>query len=510
MKEWYKKCKKGVKKIWKENNFLVKPWAVMLGIYLAGILAIILAGVHYADDVARTTYGYAEWAGFSRYISTAMSHFLHADWYLTNIAPWPQVLAVAILAVASVMFVCVVSGKEVFKEKWTKWLWRIVAVVPLGLNPYMLECLSYQYDAVYMAISVLFAVWPMLYWGGNKKMFGIAMVIGVLVVCMTYQAAIGILPMLVIFAIVKAWSKKEMKNKEIVKWALLAGAVFLLTLVVFQKFLMRPRDAYASNSLPEMGSFLPAIAEHLKQYFELIWGDFRTTWKALIGIIGVIFVAIFVARSKRKKIGVVMAAVIMVALMAVVILVLYAALDKPLYAPRAMYAVGAWIALMGVYIAGGKYSRWIVKVPVVVLTYCFVMFALTYGNALKEQNEFRNSRVEMVLADINKLPAMLKEGEKVVQVDGEIGLSPVIRNMPIDDYRILYRLLMPSYSERIPWMAYRITEQRWLKNIYWGPGMDLNEKNLPLVEDTALYQIYSDNENILVKFKNEVRYDLLF
>lgn len=510
MKKMYKKCCDGAKKIWEENKFLIKPWMVMFGIYLVGILAIILAGVHYADDVARTTYGYAEWAGFSRYISTVVSHFLHADWYLTNIAPWPQILAMAILAVASVMFVCVVSGKEVFKEKWTKWIWRIIAVVPLGLNPYMLECLSYQYDAVYMAISVMFAVWPMMFWGRRKWVFGVMIAIGVLVVCMTYQAAIGILPMLVVFAVIKEWSKKEIKNREIVKWALLAGVVFLLTLVVFQKFLMRPRDAYASNSLPEIGNFLPAIIEHLRQYFEIIWGDFRTTWKVLIGVIGIAFVVIFVARSKRQKILTTLVVSGAVVLMAIATLALYAALDKPLYAPRAMYAVGAWIALMGVYVAGGRYSKWIVKVPVAVLAYCFVMFAFTYGNALREQNEFRNSRVEMVIADLNKLPAMKKDGEKVVQVDGEIGLSPVIRNMPIDDYRILYRLLMPSYSERIPWMAYRITEQRWLDNIYYAPGVDLNERNLPLAEDTALYKLYSDDDNILIKFKNEVRYDLMF
>lgn len=511
MKEKCRKLKNNSIKTWRRNRFLMKPFLVMLTIYLLGVSALLLAGVHYADDIARTTYGYAEWAGFSRYISTIVSHGLHGDWYLTNIAPWPQLLALVVLAIASIAFICVVLGREDFKKKWTKWIWPIIAVVPLGLNPYMLECLSYQYDSIYMAVSILFAILPFLFWKKqNWWVFGLAIVIGILVVCMTYQASIGIFPMLVIFVAVREWSKKEIKNKEIVKFLLVAVGVFLLTVVVFQKFLMRPRDAYASNSLPEVGNFFPLLFEHLRQYFELIWGDFRTAWKVLIGVIGMIFIGFFVVRSRRNRIFAFLVTSISLILMVIATLVMYAALEKPLYAPRAMYAVGGLLALMGVYVVSGAYSKWIVKVPVAILTYCFVMFALTYGNALREQNEFRNSRVEMVLADLNKMPTMIAGGEKMVQVDGEIGLSPVIRNMPIEDYRVLYRLLMPSFSENIPWMAYRITEQRWLENIHYVQGVDLDEKELPILEETMLYDIYGDNENILIKFKNEVRYDLLF
>ena len=61
-------------KLWERNRFLLKPILVMFVIYLVGISAIILAGVHYADDVARTNYGYAGWSAFSRYSSTFLSH----------------------------------------------------------------------------------------------------------------------------------------------------------------------------------------------------------------------------------------------------------------------------------------------------------------------------------------------------------------------------------------------------------------------------------------------------
>ena len=109
-----KTSKKSLIRDWRENQYLMKPFVVLFLIYLLAASAIILAGVHYADDVARTTYGYAGWAGLSRYLNTILAHGLHADGYLSNIAPLPQIIALGLLALASIIMVCLVSGKEIF------------------------------------------------------------------------------------------------------------------------------------------------------------------------------------------------------------------------------------------------------------------------------------------------------------------------------------------------------------------------------------------------------------
>ncbi|MBR5355242.1 MAG: glucosyltransferase domain-containing protein, partial [Alphaproteobacteria bacterium] len=351
MKKKRNKLIDSIVEIWQGNRFLVRPFLVMCTIYLLGISAIILAGVHYADDVARTNYGYAGWSGFSRYLSTILAHGLHADNYLTNIAPLPQILAVAVLAAASIMMICIVSGKEIFKEYWTKWIWRVVAVVPLGLCPYMLECLSYQYDAIYMAMSVFFATWPLIFRRQSKVLYAMMVVMGILIVCTTYQVSIGIYPMLVIFITMKEWSeKKKINNKENWAFLLLSAVVFSLTVVVFQKFLMIPRDVYASNVVPGIGEFLPEFFAHLGQYFSLLVSDFKILWLVLIGIIGISFVVLFVIKSRRNKFMATVVALVGVVLMAVMAYALYAALDKPLYTTRAMYAIGAFVAIMGIYI----------------------------------------------------------------------------------------------------------------------------------------------------------------
>ena len=99
----------------RSHGYLLRPFLTLFGIYLLAISSILIANVHYADDVGRTNFGYAGWINFSRYLTSITARFLHADNYLVNIAPLPQILSVAVLAAASVMLVCIVSGKEVFK-----------------------------------------------------------------------------------------------------------------------------------------------------------------------------------------------------------------------------------------------------------------------------------------------------------------------------------------------------------------------------------------------------------
>lgn len=505
-------------------KLFLKPALIMFLIYLVGISAILIANVHYADDIARTNLGYAGWSGFSRYSSTILAHGIHADNYLTNIAPLPQILAALILAISSIILISLVGGKEIFEEKWTRWILKFVAVMPLVLCPYMLECLSYQYDSVYMALSVFFVIMPFIFYRQKRWKFVLASVVGILGACTTYQVALGIYPMIMIFMVLKDWNRKTLKNKEIAKNVLVAAVVFLITLVFFQKVLMRPQDMYVSNELPGIAEFFPSLFSHLGHYFELLFSDFRILWLVMIGIMILGFIVMFVKRSKQNKILAAIFSTVGLGLMLVMCYILYAALEQPLYTTRAMYAVGAFIAIMGVYIVSGdEYRRLKVKMKekkdmlsvsvslnlgeivftlaVVILSWCFFSFSFTYGNALKEQDTFRNMQIDMAIADLNEITA--DGAPRKIQAVGQIDFAPAIKHMPEKEYHILRRLLKPSFETYVPWMAYRLREASGLPGLVFDPGLSLDNANLPEIKNTALYIIYGDNENILVKFKGE-------
>ena len=506
----------------------LKPTLILSLIYLVGISAILLANVHYADDVARTNYGYAGWSAFSRYSSTVLSHGIHADNYLTNVAPLPQILAAGILAISSIILILVVSGRKIFEEPWTKWILKLVAVVPLALCPYMLECLSYQYDAVYMALSVFFAVMPFIFYRQKKWQFILASMIGILGVCTTYQASIGIYPMIMIFIAMRDWNMGVQKNKEIIKNVLIAAAVFLITLIVFQKVLMTTRDVYVSNELPEISEFFPSLFSHLGHYFELLIIDFKMMWLVLIVIVIIGFIVLFTKRSKRNKFAACVFGTTGAGLMLLMCYLFYAALDKPLYTTRAMYAIGAFVAIICIYVVSGEKFRKIPEelkkklknknskaikfasldseetvftIAVLILAWCFFSFAFTYGNALKEQDTFRNMQVDMVISDLNTIT---NDGKiKKIQTTGQIGFAPTIEHMPEKDYFILRRLLKSSFGADVPWMAYRLTEASGLSNLVYDKDLDLTKKDLSILKDTTLYTIHGDAEGILVKFKGK-------
>lgn len=511
-------------KFFERNRCLLKPFFVIFSIYLFGISAILLAGVHYADDAARTNYGYAGWSAFSRYLSTILSHGLHADNYLTNIAPLPQILGAGLLAISSVILILVVCGREIFKEKWTKWIIKIIAVVPLGLCPYMLECLSYQYDAVYMGLSVLFSVMPFIFYRKERWKFVAASIVGILGVCMTYQASIGIYPMLVAFISMKDWGEGRHKNKKIFENIIVSAVIFLLSLVFFQKVLMTSKDIYVSNELPGIAEFFPSLFSHLLHYFELLISDFKTLWLVLIAIMMVGFVILYVARSKKNKLASFIVGVLGLFLMALSTYILYAALDTPLYTTRAMYAVGTLVAIIGVYIVSGKLVGKVVKkylgkrteismefsvkigevflsIPVVILAWCFFSFSFTYGNALKEQNEFRNMQIGMVISDANEILPALETNSLYIQTEGQIDFAPAISHMPENEFRLIRRLLKPSFGDDTYWMAYRLTEASGISELKFSLEVDLREKDLPILKETVLYNIYGSSDGILVKFK---------
>lgn len=491
-----------VSQIIKDNKYLWKPCLILFVIYLVAISAILFSRVHYADDIGRTQFGYHQFSYFNRYINEVLCLIFHTDVYLANIAPLPQLMAVLILAIVSVIVVCTIVGKNKFKEPCKKWIWIIIASVPIGLSPYMLECLSYQYDSVYMAFSVLFAVFPLIFRKRTIVQYTIAICVGTIGVCMTYQASVGIFLIMIVFLAIKEWNEKKTKFKEGLKCfgkeVVFPLAIFGLMLVCFKLFLVTPRDFYVSNGLLGVQEFIPGLLSHLKRYVSLLLSDFRLLWSVMVWLIAGMFIVIFVVRSQRNKILAMVVSVCGLALMLVCAFVVYASLSKPLFSPRSMYAVGVLFAVISIYMVNNK-TIWILKMPVFVLCWCFFIFALIYGNALSEQDKYLDTRINMVVSDLNELKIIKDDVTTMIWITGDMGTSPIISNMP-QDYGALERLIGESFYVNI-WAARRLMILYDVGNLVFEEDNDLDEMDLPVVKSTALYDIKADDKNVLVVFK---------
>lgn len=491
MNQEYLKSK--IKKIVEYHTFLKKPFAVMVLIYMVGILAIIRANCYYIDDIERAASGMNGFDFFGRYISYFLAQFVHADHYLTDISPFPQMMAVVFLALSAAFFVYIVTGKTSYNA------WNYLALIPLGLSPYFLECLSFKFDAPYMALSILGSVMPLL-WREKKRIFYIlACAIGSLTFCMTYQAASGIFPMLVVFMCVKDWNDGK-SIKEITKFLLTSVIGYCVGVITFKLFILCERNDYVSTSVFPLHTIIPSALTNLKSYYSLVIYDFKREWLLFVGIIIVGYICVTVRDSKRQKIVALIAAISSVGIMLLLAFGVYPLLEKPSFSPRAMYGFGILISLLAVRVTMAP-KNFLGKMSVFLLSWAFFIFSFTYGNALAVQNTYTDFHISMIVEDLNQLDVFLSDETKVIEVDGTIGQSPVLRNMP-QDYQMLNRLVPTSALSDVEWWGtYGLVHLYGLTNVTSDSSIDLTTYDLPVLSNTAYYTIKGNENSILIVLK---------
>lgn len=466
-----------------------KSFCCLFIIYTLATSSIIRANFNYIDDMGRIAEGYSMLGQFSRYVSDILSKLLHGDKYLTDISPLSQVIAIAICCIASIIIIKAISGKETFS------VWEIVAVLPLGLSPYFLECISYKYDSPYMALSVLAGVLPIVFYKYGYFVYAIAVLIGTLIMCMTYQASSGVFPMLVILLAFIAWNKGE-NSKKILQFILVSAGGFLAGLVIFQGLIAKKIvDSYVSIAITSS----KGIMQNLKCYFNYIRNDFKTEWILCIILLIISFVYISIRDSCKNKFFACICSLIVICMMVLVCFGAYPILEQPLFAPRGMYGFGVFIAYIGVFVAAGK-KVYPAKIISIILSWFFVVFALTYGNALEVQKEYTDFRITSVIEDLNDMETFTTDDTKIIQISGSIGQSPVLRQMP-QDYQILNRLVPITFRQDWYWGTYGFFHYYGLQNVKEDTSIDLTKYNLPIIKDTMYHTIYGNQEYVLIELK---------
>lgn len=464
-----------------------KLFAGLMAVYLVALYPMLRISYNYNDDLGRMMYGYADF-GYFRHVSDLLSHIVHSGEYLNDIAPLPQLLAAAALVLASVILV------KQMGEGST--LWSLAAVIPLGLNPYFLSCLSYKFDSPYMALSVLASVAPLCFREKKRAVYLGSITACMLVVCMTYQAASGIFPMCVLFLVYRMWCRGE-SLKEIGKFAAASAAAYLAGVGFFAMFIMVPVNNYVSNS---MGT-VERIAENYRTFFTLFISDFKAYWLFLLGALVLWFIAASVGESKHKKSLTLCTAVVVVCLMFLLSFGLYPALSKPLTAPRAMFGVGTFAALLALGNPAMGKERFVTRTLAVCLAWAFVTFSCSYGNALASQNKYAEFRIQEVVQSLANLEEFKAEDSKTVHVEGNIGFARAIQNSPENE--LLERMVpLHFYGPGVVWGIRELVDSYDLgarEAIYYDSEEPY--QNWEMLHDNIYHTIYGKGNAFVVELK---------
>ncbi len=475
----------------KKLNPFIAPVLILFGIYLLGISAILRANFNYIDDMGRAFAGYRGWSNFSRYLSSALSIFIHTDKYLTDISPIPQLLAILLLSISVVSVLYIVTNRKKFT------FMEYLTSIFLGLNPYFLECLSYKYDAPYMALSVLASILPLLFYNKKKLIYGFSCFLSAIIVCTTYQVSCGILPMFVLFLSLTRWNSKE-NTKDILEKIMISILGYGFGLLVFQKFLMSPVNTYVSTEMASLTNMLPNMIKNYSQYFTLIQKDFKIEWLWLIIMIGIMAFIQIVKTSKQNKIFSFVVSIIVLGLMLLLSFGIYPLLISPLFSPRAMYGFGIFLFFLTIPITTYE-KNFIGKLCIAGLAWIFFIFSFTYGNALFVQKTYTDYRIQQTISDLNSLN--LLQGKTIeVQVTGSIGHAPLIRNMP-SDYQILNRLVPVTFgNSNASWEIYGFDNYYNLTNVVLTTE-DLTKWDLPILKENIFATIRGRDNYVLIELK---------
>ena len=473
-----------------------KAFLILFAVYAIGISGIIRANFYYADDNFRLFSGGKGWSFFGRYLSDALSTFVHMGDFLPDVAPLSQLLAMLVLAGSAVLLLNILFERTEFS------VWELAAAVMLGLNPYFLECISYRFDSPYMAFSVFVSVFPLLYRRRNSIAYIFAAFLGSLGVCTSYQSAAGIFPMIVVLLALRMWKDGETMGKT-VSFCLKSVAGYGAGLLYFVLILMKPAAAgYVSNEMSEIGHLFPNFLGNLKQYYAVVLSDFKPIWLILSILVVTGFAVSIVSTSKRKVLPTVAMSMVAFVLMAFLSFGIYPALEQPLFRPRAMYGIGVLLTLLGIITAEGK-GGIPLKTATFVLSWAFFVFSFTYGSALSAQKEYTQFRTYMVIQDINEMEVFQSGDEVRVQITGDIGIAPMIRNLP-QNYDMLNRLIPTTFGVGndegdLPLLSFY--QNYDLRNVTEEQNADFSKLDLPVVKDNMYHTICAEGNQVLIKLK---------
>lgn len=470
-----------------------QPLFLMFIVYLIGTYSIIRANFYYIDDMGRANIGYHGWTTMGRYVSEYLSYIIHANDYLADVSPLTQWIALFFLAIASICVIYLVT-----QDKKINFL-QLVAAIPIGLSPYYLECISYKYDSPYMALSVFCSVLPLLFRNCKKRNYVLISVVSILLVCMSYQASMGIFPFMVVLLATKDWSKKE-NLKKIFSFVGRSVLSYIVALVIFQVFILKPVDTYVSSSILPSNMLVFGTINNLVKYYTNVWNDFEVEWLVFVGGIFISYLVVLVLNSEQKKLRTVVVGVISLVVMLMLAFGGYPFLEKPSFSSRAMYGIGVLIGCLSVMVCSSTKAV-IGKLPCVFLSWSFFVFSFAYGNALYMQAEYTNFQASMIAEDLAELECV-QSGEKLkVNISGNLGYAAPVQNAKAG-YKMLHRLVPVTLRQKWSWGVYGLVNYYGLDNLVYDvidDTMELEQMNCEV--DNAYYSIFVDKHNVYIKIK---------
>lgn len=402
-------------------------------------LPIILANSYYMDDNLRAIYGYT-WSKSGRIFSTVLMNVL--DLHVRNIldlAPLGQILGILALSYAALVLTRRLTGTT-FPDR----LSLCLCGLPLLVQPFMLENLSYRFDALPMllaqACAALAAAAPVI-WPGRQRVPYCAFL--VFAVTAFYQPALNTFMALSLIVFLCDCQRGEYT----LAWKIFGQSVLgAMIAALIYHFFVTPycvrgtyeaphaisttwRDVSVSSVTQNLAQGLPL----LKSLFVHGGGVLLTGWYVLGTIAAALTVRICILHRSRASIAAAVLITCMPVLIPGTLSGIMLLLREPVYEPRTLMSFSACLIFSNLFFCRSRTWRWVGLAPVLY----FYVLSYTYGNALREDSRFQTAQIEQI-ASVLDLHGFAR-GDNLF-IYGNEKRSPIVRNA-ISVFPLMARLL---------------------------------------------------------------------
>lgn len=413
----------------------VKPFLLVFAIYCIAMLSIWRAGVSYIDDNGRAIAGYAWMTDFNRYSQSILSYILNVSVELSDISPFPQIVAMAFLAISSVIITYVFCNKQI------KTLPLILSTF-IGLCPFTITCWLYKFDAPGMALGVLASSIPILFWHSltassrpRKWIFAAVVTLASLMIMWTsYQPFGGVFLVLGIGLLFKEVIDKTPWRITLVK-TVFFSCLYLTSAILFKLIPVNPAS-YRATPMIKPPQILHGLLANVHKHTETILSILNPEWSFWLIVLAIWFGLSLLIYSRRKKIARVIdlgAGALFVVLAVPLSFGALLFLQTPDFSSRFLAGTGAVLAVMAIMMTRNIHARWQMIVsgaPALVLLYSFMVFAWAFGNGLADQYQYATFRTNTLAGDLARLyPTVGHFADSKLQIQGRIGYSQVMEHV---------------------------------------------------------------------------------
>jgi len=470
----------------------VKPFFIVFTIYFVAMLSILRSGFSFGDDMGRAITGLGWTRDFNRYSQSWLMYILNVDFTLTDISPLPQIVAMAFLAVTSVIVTYLFCGNKI------NYLPLVLSTF-IGLSPFIIMNWLYKFDSPGMAMSLMVSVIPFLFWHPLREWrnvkafaaFGIVSTVCLMVMLTSYQASSGIYFVMMMGMMLCDFIEKR-KIKQTIKNSAIFSIPYLAAVLIFRFALPYP-DGYRDTEMLIFSDIVPGIMYNIRLKLAFLNAYSSHKWRVFFFAVLISYAISLLVFSKRKGAQKLVDVAVGSAFVIASIPMsygLFLLLQNPFISARSNMGIGLIMALVGIITARNRKQpssqSLDVKLPsektavsasrfsgitnalsmllaffAVLTLYSSIVFSFAIGNALADQNRWNTFRLEMLLADLAHLyPSREATGNDAltVQLVGNVGLSVVAyhvnRQYPITQHILLHPFGGESYWENYKFRYY--------------------------------------------------------